>query len=208
MTERVDFIVSLVSGPKILDLGCVHHSMINVAKNNWLHRKLCNKFPFVVGVDILEKEISILKEQGYNVVCSDVENLNLNEKFNTIVAGELIEHLSNVGNFFTSCKKHLLPNGKLILSSPNPFCIQMFMAGIFFRNKEWGNKEHVIWLDVNTARNMGSRFGFMLKEYYFVYEKINTKKFTFYNKLFANTLLPFIKPLCNNATVYVFQLQS
>jgi len=209
VADRIGLILDLVSGPKVLDLGCVDHSLDNVNDINWLHGRLCNKFEYVVGVDILENEIASLKSLGYKVLCSDVENLDLGEKFNTIVAGELIEHLSNTGNFLISCRKNLLEGGKLIISSPNPFCLQIFLAGNFLRNKRWGNGEHVMWLDINTAANLAERYGFILKEHYLVHEKINTENFKVYNKIFKYGVLPFSKflgGLIANVIVYVFEL--
>jgi len=41
------------------------------------------------------------------------------EKFDTIVAGEVIEHLNSPFNFLRECKRILKPDGRLIITTPN-----------------------------------------------------------------------------------------
>ena len=45
--------------------------------------------------------------------------LNANEKFDAVIAIEIIEHLENPFNFARQCAKLLKPNGLLFLSTPN-----------------------------------------------------------------------------------------
>jgi 2-polyprenyl-3-methyl-5-hydroxy-6-metoxy-1,4-benzoquinol methylase len=67
--------------------------------DDWLQGIICSHASSVLGVDYLEEEVNIYRERGYNVLCADDQDLNFKEKFDVIVAGDLIEHLSNVSNF-------------------------------------------------------------------------------------------------------------
>ena len=127
LTNRIEKITSLVNGRHILDIGCTDEytgsddaswdKLIN--SDYWLHghlRKLENKI--IYGVDILEEQINNLKLAGLdNLYVQDISELSLDQKFDTIVAGEIIEHISNFENFFNSVRKHLNQDGILIVAT-------------------------------------------------------------------------------------------
>ena len=50
----------------------------------------------------------------------DAEHFALDRQFDTIVAGDLIEHLGNVEGFLKSVMGCLAPGGKLVIQTPNP----------------------------------------------------------------------------------------
>lgn len=56
---------------------------------------------------------------------------NLNKKFDTIIAGEIIEHLENPSYFLRFCFNHLKKGGRLILTTPNAIGLQ------YIRNPSW-----------------------------------------------------------------------
>ena len=101
-----DIILPYIKDKDVLDLGCVNHDSKLKDDPLWVHGFL-NKNCDVLGVDILWEGIKDLFKDGYNVVCGDAENINLEKKFDVIVAGELIEHLSNQGLFLNNCRRHL-----------------------------------------------------------------------------------------------------
>ena len=48
----------------------------------------------------------------------------INKKFDTIIAGDIIEHLDNPKNFIKFCFEHLNTNGRFILTTPNAIGLQ------------------------------------------------------------------------------------
>lgn len=121
--QRIDFIASSCKEKYVLDLGCYDETAL--AKKNtgtWLHEEIAKVAKFVYGIDnanpLIENEIST----GTNskIVYGDVNEIKKLADFNPdiIVAGELIEHLPNVLNFFKNIKQFY--GGKeLICSTPN-----------------------------------------------------------------------------------------
>src|SRR5712691_2815517 len=80
----------------VLDVGCVNHDLGNIGGTNWLHRAIVEVAASVLGVDYLEDEIRELAKRGYRVIAADVTKpIDIEEQFDVIVIGNLIEHLSN-----------------------------------------------------------------------------------------------------------------
>jgi 2-polyprenyl-3-methyl-5-hydroxy-6-metoxy-1,4-benzoquinol methylase len=188
--NRIILILDEISSEdEVLDLGCVHHSAENESKDYWLHKYLCEKARYVLGLDLLEKDVQKLRRLGYNVVTGNVENVNLNKKFDVIVMGELIEHVQNVDVILSNIKLHLKDDGKLIITTPNTFNIIHFIT-ILLRGKLKINEEHVAWYDPNTLNSLLKRSGF----------KISRIKYSKAEKrhpgwLLSNLIFPFRKQL-------------
>lgn len=212
--QSINVILQEIQGYKILDLGCVQHTAQKETTEDWLHGKIVanNKDKYVVGVDIEKNEVSILKSKGYNVVYGDVENLDLNleyKEFDTIVAGELIEHLNNPGLFLKNCEKHLIQNGKLILSTPNPFCFMRFCAWIIL-GKVPSHWQHTAWYSVDMLRELGQRYGLILQKFIFVedhFGEVKHKWFPLYYKFLRIIikLISFKRDYLSTGIVVVFK---
>lgn len=66
-----------------------------------------------------EEGLKKLRSDGYNVRLMDAESLRLGEKFDVVIAGEIIEHLPNPGRFLERARAHLADGGELIVTVPN-----------------------------------------------------------------------------------------
>jgi len=191
MERRIKEIIARCRG-SILDIGCVQHTLKNIKSDSWLHGRLAERFNDVVGIDYLEEEIQELKKLGYNVKYGDAENFELNEKFDTIVAGELIEHLSNPGKFLDCCRKHLKDNGKLILTTPNPYWVEYIVRRLF--KKLYVNPEHTALYDEDLISHLAERHHFNVIEVKYIIErfKASTLKGFIWHKIVFSILLRFL----------------
>lgn len=161
-TERIELVKEHTQGPTVLDLGAVQHNIENVKREKWLHDHLVRNFERVIGVDILAKEIETLNKQGYEMVQADVTEMSFAMSFDTVVAGELIEHVDNPGLMLERVHQHLKPDGRFILTTPNPW------AWIFLK-RMWHNfmqinNEHVAWYGPVVMEQLLERYGFELIE--------------------------------------------
>jgi len=152
-----------------LDLGCVRHNAdYALSDPNWLHRKIKLVAGRVVGVDYLPQEVEKLKRHDYQVVLGDVTKpLDIHQKFDVIVAGDLLEHLANFEGFFDNCTRLLKPGGELIISTPNPFYVQEFHY-VAFKESFLINPEHTCWIDPQALSQLSIRFGFVIDEISFI----------------------------------------
>jgi|APSaa5957512535_1039671.scaffolds.fasta_scaffold05200_8 2-polyprenyl-3-methyl-5-hydroxy-6-metoxy-1,4-benzoquinol methylase len=162
--HKIKFMTRFCLGKDVLDLGCVMHDPRNYKSQYWLHRAIVQKSKSVIGIDLYSDGVDYLKKQGFNIEVGNVESLNLNKKFDTIIAGDIIEHLNNFEGFFLSCKKHLRKDGVVVISTPNPWHWRYLIRSIFGGEIDIVNPEHTTWFCPKTLRQLASRFSFEVIE--------------------------------------------
>ena len=160
MNERFKLIKPYIENKTVLDIGCCGS---RYKLEGWLHLNIKKYAKSVFGIDKSKECIEFLREKGYDVEVANAENFNLNQKFEVIVAGELIEHLSNFQGFLNSVRKHLKKGGLLILSTPNMFYFQNTLF-LILRGYPAVHKEHTCWFDEITLRQLLGRFGFSVEK--------------------------------------------
>jgi 2-polyprenyl-3-methyl-5-hydroxy-6-metoxy-1,4-benzoquinol methylase len=161
----------------VLDLGCVDARPAREGstrrlehKPNLLLRQMVEVNPRTQGVDIDAEGVQVLRAMGYDVICADVESMDLGRRFDTIVAGELIEHLENPGLFLRNMHRHLNENGVLIVSTPNPF-YQGQAWKIWRYGRPAVHEDHANWQDPITLTQLFKRTGFEVIDGYWVQPK-------------------------------------
>jgi SAM-dependent methyltransferase len=169
--DKESFIEEKCRDKTVLDLGCIRHSADYALKDqNWLHKKIKAVAKKVSGVDYLPEEIEKLSRRGYDIIFGDVTKpLKIEDKFDVIVAGDLIEHLSNFEGFFTNCRNLLKPYGILIITTPNPF-YSGFFHYIALKRSYLANPEHTCSIDPQCLLQLCERFGFVIDEIYFIHK--------------------------------------
>src|SRR3954462_9600947 len=105
ISDRFEIIQRYVGADRaVMDLGCVdsrparHNAIQRIEyKANLLHKRIAETNKEVLGVDIDPEGVKVLNDQGYHTIVADVETMDLGRQFDTIIAGEIIEHLENPG---------------------------------------------------------------------------------------------------------------
>jgi len=154
---RADQILKWVQGPHVLDVGCTGHA-VQIGSRGWLHGRLREQFPAVSGIDISAENITALQRQGFaNLHVRSAESFELDEEFDTIVAGELIEHLSNPGLFLQQARAHLKPGGRVVLTTPHPFSLLDITYALFRFPRTCQNLQHTCWFCPQTMKELAER---------------------------------------------------
>lgn len=169
LNKRVE-ILNLAAQKKVLHLGCVGFADSTAVERveliaGSLHAAL-SSVATVTGIDSSAEVVARLKELGHfdNILAGDVENLGeltLDEKFDVIVAGDIIEHLANPGLFLSGIKRFFHRDTLLILTTPNAFGLLNF--GRFALNRFHEGKEHVMMFNAENITQLLARYGFMVK---------------------------------------------
>lgn len=162
--KRFEQLENIFEGKKVLDIGCV----VGYRKPNWIHGLIAGKASSLVGIDIDKDAIEEIHQKfpHLDVRYGDARNFDVNDKFDVVHAGELIEHIDNFEGFFTSIKRHLKPNGIVIITTPNKETINQFFYNITGGMKV--NDEHVCWFCDKTLKTLVERNGLKVEEIRFL----------------------------------------
>jgi 2-polyprenyl-3-methyl-5-hydroxy-6-metoxy-1,4-benzoquinol methylase len=106
MNNRVDALLASISG-KVLDVG---------GSAGTLHEKLMKK---IDEKNVISLDIEIIAVRTNQVIGDGQKMPFRNNSFNSILAGELIEHIEDPEKFLNECWRVLENNGVLALSTPN-----------------------------------------------------------------------------------------
>jgi len=137
ITDRQSFIAELCRGKDVLHLGCVDSGLMDEAieKDNFLQAKIAKVANTVIGVDNDVEGIAFLekrKNDSEKFYSLDIEKINadtIKEKIDIVIAGEILEHLSNVGNFLKGMRELLLRHkAKMVVTVPNAYSIRHIKA--------------------------------------------------------------------------------
>jgi 2-polyprenyl-3-methyl-5-hydroxy-6-metoxy-1,4-benzoquinol methylase len=182
VADRMTVIERCVRQGDVLDIGCVDARTARESsasriehKPNMLLKRIVELNPRTLGVDIDSEGVQALRAMKFDVICEDAETMDLNRQFDTIVAGELIEHLENPGRWLRNMRRHLKDQGVIIISTPNPFyCGQTWKVWRY--GKPAVHEDHVNWQDPITLAELLRRTGFELVEGYWVQPKSSILK--------------------------------
>jgi 2-polyprenyl-3-methyl-5-hydroxy-6-metoxy-1,4-benzoquinol methylase len=165
VNERASAILKWTNGPAVLDLGCAavsySQSVPDASDESWLHVQLRRHFDDVWGLDFAEHAVSRMHNLGFtNVFHGDAQAFSLGRSFDTIVIGELIEHVQNPEGVLQSARDHLNPGGRVVITTPYPFSALYFLYSLRNYPKTCVNPEHVAWYCPTTLRELVTRCGF------------------------------------------------
>ena len=166
LEERTTFLLKRCRGRRVLHLGCLDWPIQRerLARGTWLHSTLTEVAAELVGIDLAADAISEVQSQGYghNIHHGNAEHLDEVAsrfgRFDVVVAGELIEHLNNAGLFMESAKDVLRPDGRLLITTPNAFCLRRFLRIPF--GSESVHRDHVSYYSHATLSTLAQRFGY------------------------------------------------
>lgn len=155
--------MSLIQGPEILDVGCGGGPPgfgPRVDSPGWMHGVIRSRWHEVWGVESDSQKVAMLAAAGFtNVHQGTAESFALDHRFDTVVAGEVIEHIGHPAGLFDSAAAHLKPGGRLILTTPYPFGLPNILYGWVKYPRTCSNPEHTMWFCPTTLRQLGERLG-------------------------------------------------
>lgn len=159
--KRLDIVVDIAKGAKVLDMGCVGHEAPEKEGDEWsLHSRLLRAASSVKGLDYDREGVEAMCKMGYDVVAADAENFDLGEKFDMVVAGEFVEHITNHRGFLNSVRGCLNDGGKLVLTTPNSNGLFYFASTLVFGHEIDGIGDHTCMFTPLTISVMLRKCGF------------------------------------------------
>jgi 2-polyprenyl-3-methyl-5-hydroxy-6-metoxy-1,4-benzoquinol methylase len=162
--DRVARIQELCKGRRVLDVGCCNHG--NLSKweaGQFLHAEIAKTAGDLHGLDNDIEALEKLKERGFKVHEGNAEKLEAAAlgQFDVVVAGEIIEHLSNPGLFMDGAYSLLNPGGVLVATVPNAWSftrLKQLYKGL--DDVQWTHSQHTAWYSKATIAALFRRHGF------------------------------------------------
>lgn len=176
LVDRVTFLKKLCEGKKVLHLGCTDYpfTQASIDHERLLHFELEKISKELYGFDFDEKGIEILKKNGATKLYqADLENLQaveLDEKFDVIVAGEMIEHLSNPGLFLKGIQRFMSEETKLLITTINAYMgMRFWLYGLRGRGGSFEpvHPDHVAYYSYSTLSLLIERENLKVEEFLF-----------------------------------------
>jgi len=168
---RQEFVLARCEGKRVLHLGCVDSSLLRerFLSGELMHQKLANVAAELWGIDIDVDGIAFLRSQGFeNLIAADVCSADKlpalqGQRFDLIVASEIVEHLMNPGLFLKAIMNLMTPDHtELIMTVPNAFRLPTLIQ--LLHGVEYIHPDHNYWFSYVTATNLLKKAGFDIRE--------------------------------------------
>jgi len=165
--DRNAALLELAAGKSVLHLGCVGFTDCTpdekVAQAPATLHAALSRVSRCVGVDLDAVTIQQLQARGVfdNVLVGDVEDLSClrgHQPFEVVVAGDIIEHVSNPGRMLDQAREYLAPGGLLAVSTPNAYGLPAFLRMLAGRHSE--GAQHVLNFNPITLAQLLTRHGY------------------------------------------------
>lgn len=173
LVQRVEFLSTRCQARSVLHLGCTNHPYGAEAlrAGTLLHSRLQAVASRVVGFDADAPGLAELERLGvpdlHEANLERLEEMALDETFDVIVAGEIIEHLSNPGRFLHGVRRFMRPDSALVVTTINAYCGLRF-AQYAVRGRggvaEPVHPDHVAYYSHATLARLLQRHGFHVDE--------------------------------------------
>jgi 2-polyprenyl-3-methyl-5-hydroxy-6-metoxy-1,4-benzoquinol methylase len=134
-----------------------------VKKGTLLHQRIMNNSNVnrLAGVDISKTGISLMQKSEIDDLHVIESSKNLcdyfDEKFDIIIAGEVLEHVSNMGIFLDSIKSVCDDNSLILITVPNFAPIKRIFRLFWFN--EVVHPDHVCYFSVSTLSSLFDKNG-------------------------------------------------
>ena len=112
----------------------------------WLHRQIAEVATKCVGIDYNEEGVKRMLDLGFDARCEDLDTILESlqgDRFDVIVAGELIEHLGSPQTLFDRTRDLMEPSGQFVVTTPNPYARHRVIGGRL--RIVWENVDHVTY---------------------------------------------------------------
>jgi len=156
--DRRAYILDACRGARVLHLGCVDHPFLHdrLAAGDLLHAAIHRVAAELWGIDLDRAGLDTLRAAGFaNLYEADIEQLEsaaITGRFDVIVAGEIVEHLTRPGAFLAQVPRLLAPGGRLLVTVPSAQSIRL--AANALRGVEVVHPDHKAYFSPHTLTEL------------------------------------------------------
>lgn len=162
VADRGAYLESCAQSRDVLHVGCTDAPMTEerLLAGTLLHTRLRRTARTILGIDISRDGLQTLIDAGYNdVTYADAEHLQFAGQFDTVMAGDVLEHLNNPGLFIEGAARALRPGGEIVIAVPCAFTANT--AKTWLRGGEQVHRDHVAYYSPKTLATLCGRYGLL-----------------------------------------------
>lgn len=137
-----------LTGGKLLEIGCGYGYLLDEAKD---------LFELRVGTDFSRSAVQQAKSRADIVYCGGIEQVPPAEKFDLIIATQVIEHVYQPKLFLEKITKYLQPDGIVVIATPNMGSFWRYLMG-----HKWPSfklPEHILYFDRRSLSQLMTEVG-------------------------------------------------
>lgn len=167
--SRIEYLRQICRGKRVLHLGCSSGRYVEdrLDRGSLLHAILHEEAKELYGIDLNPESLVLMRDQlGFqNVYEGNAERLdewNVDELFDVVLAGDLLEHLTCPGAMCKGVRRFLRDGGQFVVSTNNAF-------GLHYQLRRWTGSytehvEHVCFFSPETLVHLLERHGYRVQE--------------------------------------------
>lgn len=170
LVQRVDHLLARAADRRVLHLGCTNapYTAQSLADGSLLHLRLRAVARELHGVDIDRAGLTMLEARGVTNLhagaLADLTGaLTAAGPFDVVIAGEIVEHLTDPGTFLREVRAVMDPRSVLIVTTVNAYCgFRLVQYGVRGRggHAEPVHPDHVAYYSQATLTRLLERTGF------------------------------------------------
>lgn len=190
--NRSDCLTMFCRAKTVLHVGCTDAPITQrrIDEGTLLHACIHSVCAHVVGIDICEEGLRLLHKSGYGDVKKlDAERMgfeDFGERFDIVLAGDVMEHLNNPGLFVECARRLLLPGGALIVGVPSALTFNNVLCWLTKREKV--HKDHCFYFSPKTLSCLCRRYGLLPTKLIFTVQPLTAGESTLFGSLRNLTL--------------------
>jgi hypothetical protein len=169
VVDRIDYVLGRCRGRRVVHVGFADAGFRDMQHrtDSWLHGRIDTVAESLIGIDIEAEgvaEANRLGFEAYQADCRDhaaVAALGLGAA-DVVVAGEVIEHLDDPGEFLSGLHALAGPATELVVTTPNASGLVNTVASL--GGREINHPDHVVTYTWRTLTTLMSRHGWRVNE--------------------------------------------
>lgn len=163
-TSRLEMLLDFCRERSVLDIGAGEHDPSFYSDDGWEHGQIARVARRAIAVEIDADLCEHYNKAGFDFRSLDAtSDADLGERFERIFIGDVIEHVNDPIALLRFAKRHLTDDGRLLLTTPNPFAPRVLRKRAAMRTRYVvANLEHTRWLSATTMHEIALRAGLRL----------------------------------------------
>jgi SAM-dependent methyltransferase len=149
----------------VLDVGCANYE--GDYGFGLVHSMVLERCTTCVGVDIDPAVLRLPRSPKARYFHADAETFKLDQTFDLVFCGDVIEHVSNPGLFLRNARAMMERGSDLIIVTPNPYGLRN-IVGLFRGFEPPIHPEHTMLLPIAGMHQLAVRHGLRVRQVFLI----------------------------------------